>query len=357
MIASAWLVAGLMSPVLAQENPPGKSERVSSLQIDNDDWPGGSELDRHYTNGLRVATQFALKQHHEFFKWMKKHVPLPNKDQVVFGSFALGQNMYTPCEIDRGSPGGVVDPTRCSTPITQDRPFGGWTYAEFGITSRPDAPSPLNHDQSGVSIRDAFIVSIGWVGASTGAEGLQRLVHKIQEARQTTWNNQLRTEPTLAISYSREWRIKIIPDDGGLTLMDMTSRLGATAGNVFNEIQAGAIFGFGPDLTDDFGASQFRPGMTGALLNDPDSGNLPNWYLFAGFEGRLVAHNIFLDGSLIRKDRQSVRSRTTVWDWQFGITLPLHRWRISYMVVGRSKEFIGQRKPNRIVTAQASITY
>lgn len=62
------------------------------------------------------------------------------------------------------------------------------------------------------------------------------------------------------------------------------------------------------------------------------------WHLFAGFDGRLVGHNIFLDGNTFR-DSRSVDKYLLVADLQIGIVLTWHTTRISYTHVLRTREY------------------
>jgi lipid A 3-O-deacylase len=70
---------------------------------------------------------------------------------------------------------------------------------------------------------------------------------------------------------------------------------------------------------DDFGPARIRPGVPGGDgVSDVSAGF--DWYVFAGAEGRYVAHNIFLDGNTFA-DSHSVDRRPFVLDIQLGATL------------------------------------
>lgn len=66
----------------------------------------------------------------------------------------------------------------------------------------------------------------------------------------------------------------------------------------------------------------------------------PGFYVFAGFQGRAVGRNIFLDGNTLRDDGPGVDKKVLVGDIQAGLSL---FWsddlRIDFSAVRRSREF------------------
>jgi hypothetical protein len=71
---------------------------------------------------------------------------------------------------------------------------------------------------------------------------------------------------------------------------------------------------------------------------EPGRSHGVEWYVFAGLDHRLVAHNIFLDGAVFR-DSPSVRKRPHVYDVTLGLSLRIDATRISVTRVRRSEEF------------------
>jgi hypothetical protein len=68
----------------------------------------------------------------------------------------------------------------------------------------------------------------------------------------------------------------------------------------------------------------------------------PEWYIFAGVEGRYVARNFSLDGNLFR-DGPRVSKLPFVYDMTYGLSTPLsHRWRLTLYQIRRSPEFEAQ---------------
>jgi hypothetical protein len=91
-----------------------------------------------------------------------------------------------------------------------------------------------------------------------------------------------------------------------------------------------------------FGVDTIEPG--GAMLqrtrddDDGASAGAREWYVFAGIDARVVAHNIFLDGNTFR-DGPSVDRRRTVRDVTIGFSVRHAPLRVSLTRVRRSDEF------------------
>ena len=80
------------------------------------------------------------------------------------------------------------------------------------------------------------------------------------------------------------------------------------------------------------------------------------WYLFAGFEGRAVARNIFLDGNTFH-DSRSVDKELLVGDLQGGIVLTWRGVRLTYTHVLRSPEFDGQDDSEQFGSVSLSVGF
>ena len=67
-----------------------------------------------------------------------------------------------------------------------------------------------------------------------------------------------------------------------------------------------------------------------------------SWYTFAGVDGRVVGHNIFLDGNSFDDDGPDVDKKYLVGDAVAGVAFTLNNYRLSYTANYRTKEFDGQ---------------
>jgi len=114
-------------------------------------------------------------------------------------------------------------------------------------------------------------------------------------------------------------------------------------GNVFTHAGAGAMVRVGARLEDDLGPARIRPAPPGAAL--PGRGHGVQWYIFGGCAGRLVLHNIFLDGNTFGHSH-SVEKEHLVGDVSAGLVLAAFGFRVAFTHTLRSPEFTGQRRPD-----------
>jgi len=107
---------------------------------------------------------------------------------------------------------------------------------------------------------------------------------------------------------------------------DITPSIGFDLGNVMIDASAG---GHDPHRAATCPAITARHAFGPAcpvrtfFLSDTDTGRDFGWYVFAGAEGRVVAHNIFLDGNSFATS-QSVPKKTLVADFQIGAAIILY---------------------------------
>jgi hypothetical protein len=116
---------------------------------------------------------------------------------------------------------------------------------------------------------------------------------------------------------------------------------GATVGNVMTLARAGGIVragqnmsGFGPDTIEPGGAMLQRTRIT----DSPSGPGNREWYVFAGFDARAVARNIFLDGNTFRESA-TVDRRVFVYDIKAGLSIRITPVRVSLTHMRRSPEF------------------
>lgn len=150
------------------------------------------------------------------------------------------------------------------------------------------------------------------------------------------WHNQLGNEPGVLLAYLQKWRY------GPTSGLQAVPHFGITLGNVMTLARVGGIVRLGQNMSG-FGPDTIEPG--GAMLqrtrqsDSQSQGNAPEWYIFAGFDSRLVGRNIFLDGNTFR-DSPSVNRELFVHDLKAGFSLRVAPFRFSLTHVQRSAEFI-----------------
>jgi lipid A 3-O-deacylase len=317
-----------------------------SVHFENDLF---ADTDQQYTNGIKITAvspdlTSAFRDRPELPKWVRAlipHIPLIRaKGSTRTLAFSAGQNMYTPQD------------TVSSALVPSDRPYAGWLYFATTFQTRTD------------DRQDTFDVQLGVVGPYSFAEETQRLVHDARGIPVPRgWDNQLRTEPGLVLSYERTWRQTLAGDGSGFG-SDLLPRIGAAVGNVTIHASAGIQMRAGWNLPPDFGYSVIRPGgvtQVNALRDRPDGGVLSRRekftaYAFAGVDTRLVARDIFLDGNTFR-DSHSVDSKPVVADFILGASLGYGGAKLSLARVFRTLEFHDQARDHRFGSVTFSYAF
>lgn len=320
----------------AQDGAATRRPFILTLQTENDFFARWTDSDRHYTNGLRASAFWQSGQSED---WLNRLVgavdPLirsinPTKKDRWIG-LAVGQSIFTPEDTDRDNL------------IRSDRPYAGWLYVSAAINYRYLAEHP-----STMGVQDTFALELGVVGPYARAQEVQNGFHDVIDVSHSRgWDNQLRNEPGTNIVFERKYRVGSVPVAAGLEL-DFIPNLAVSLGNVATYGAAGGIVRFG-DLDSsgtggsDFGPPRIRPSLPGSELFDVKEFR---WYVFAGLEGEIVGHNIFLDGNAFRTSH-GVEKNRFVGEFQAGLAVLFAGARVSYSHVFRSPEFEGQPRWNQ----------
>lgn len=282
---------------------------IITIAWENDRWAGS---DHHYTNGMRLSYLSAETSIPRWLDTAADSLPFFADHGRKRYAFGIGQNMYTPEDITlRGLQ-------------RTDRPYAGWLYGTIGMTS--DTGHRL----------DNLELSLGIVGQSALGEPVQEFVHDVTHSPDPQgWDNQLKDEAAIMLSYERKWRglYEFSPFGVGV---DITPHLGGSVGNVFTQAVTGATVRLGFDLPADYGPPRIRPSLPGSDFFVPTQ--QLGGYLFAGVEGRAVARNIFLDGNTF-KDSHSVDKEPLVGAFQFGFAITYQSVRFGYTHVFMTEEF------------------
>jgi lipid A 3-O-deacylase len=281
-----------------------------SITYENDIFSG---RDDGYTNGFRASWTTGADKVPFALRPFANAIPFFPDDGQKRISYALGQSMFTPNDIEAYS----LQPN--------DRPYAGWLYGTVGLVS-----------DTGTQY-DTLELTLGMVGPASLAHPTQRLVHQhiTGSPEPRGWTHQLDNEPGIVLSYDRKWRSFYQFSALGHGV-DFTPGVGAAIGNVMTDAKMGATIRIGRNLPSDYGPPRVRPALSGSDYFIPTRGL--GWYLFAGAEGRYVARNIFLDGNTF-SDSHSVDKENWVGDIQTGIAVTYNNWRVAYTHIFRSKEY------------------
>ncbi len=322
-------------------NPKDESWTFS-LQFENDLF---GSTDQFYTNGVKLnwvspdLTQY--RDSKQLPKWANpliNKLPLINQPGLQRNvAFSIGQKIFTPIDISR------------TDLIKDDRPYAGWLY--FGTAF---------HNKNFHEL-DTLELQVGVVGPAAMAEESQNGVHKYRDIAQANgWDNQLDNELGIAFIYDHKERISLVREAKKMGA-DVITHYGGALGNVYTYLNCGAEIRYGWNIPTDFGTSLIRPGGDN---NSPSDSNDPRFseqhrfslYGFAALSGRLVAHNIFLDGNSFQESH-SVDKRYLVGDAMLGIGFILGRTKITYAQVFKSKEFKNQTSGHHFGSLSFSYSY
>lgn len=283
------------------------------FRLDND-------TDRYYTNGTGVAVAWAPAWAED----LARKLPFGETDHAGFG-VTVGQLIFTPEDITQRAL------------IPDDRPYAGYLYAGAYLQriDRHDGP------RAGATL-DHLQLDLGLIGDSSFAQDAQEFVHELLDDRDPNgWDNQLADEFTGQLTYRRKWRFDLLPLEHSRFGLDVIPELVGRVGLVHRDLGAGATLRFGYRLPDDFGP---------ARLADPNANpaSRQEGFLAYGFvrgNGRIVEHNVFLEGSNF-DDSHSVPIETFFGELQLGIvasyTRARHAFELGWSTTYQSEEFEGQ---------------
>ena len=320
-----------MSPAFAQEaQKPTMAEQIpAEIKRQNitdskiltfnyeNDMIGGGE-DEYYTNGVRASLLDLNAKVPDFIYNMADWIPLNDLNDKTAITYSVGQNLYTPSNIET------------ALPQPDDRPWAAFLYGSAGLTTVTD-----DHI-------DEVEMTLGMVGPAALGEQTQKFIHEHVSDSPTPkgWSHQLKNEPGIILSAQRRYPRMWETDMGGLNIA-AGPYAGATLGNIYTYGNGGLTLQISPKGGEWQGMPvRVRPAMPGSgFFAIPDGGI--DWSIFAGIEGRAIARNIFLDGNTFA-DSESVDKKYFVGDANVGVATTFGRSRISYSLVWRSKEFDGQ---------------
>ncbi len=303
----------------ADENP-----WTHTFYFENDLFSG---TDSNYTNGIKYSLispnvspeapdgklpRKVLKYIHEI-----PFIARSGYRQSHKVEFSIGQNMYTPSDIESFDL------------IEDDRPYAGWTYLSTSYHRKNEARQYMN-------FLDTVEIQFGIVGPESFAEDSQKLVHDIRDLeRPNGWHNQLKNEPGLEIVFERKWLFHSMEMDRfGL---NATTHMGGALGNVYTYLNTGLELRFGWNVPHDFGVSLIRPaGSTRLRIKDTFS-----IFLFGATNAKAVARDIFLDGNTFT-DSHSVDKKHFVADVAGGIAVNYKKIIFTWTQILRTKEFKDQ---------------
>lgn len=283
--------------------------------------------DRHYTNGFAIVLEHQPSWAERAADWM----PFGERFEKNHGGtktgagYVLSQLIFTPADLTAAGP------------ITTDQPYAGYLYGGVFWQRQSGREGPDND-----SVLDHFEINIGMVGDQAIGEDIQEWVHTNFEGLDPGgWDNQLASEMTAQFYYRRKWRIDLGSVESSLLgdlEMQLIPQAGFALGTVYRYAETAATFRIGYHLPDDFGPGRINDlqSTTGDVYKHDGW----SWYVFGRAGGRLVEHDMFLDGSNYTDPSLSVDRNVAVGEVQAGVAVSYrpncnHRfdltWGVTYL--------------------------
>lgn len=279
-----------------------------TFMFDNDFFAGN---DMYYTHGWGLD----WSQLDNSYEWSNnvvyffKEWGVPQSNHMV--GFRLAQQIFTP------------EDRLAFDVIPDDRPYAGWLFSDVSVTGYSQKRA------------DIFTLQVGLVGPSAGAEQTQNFFHKLFESKEVNgWDNQLKNELGIVLAYEQRRRYfyeGLISKNNA----DIITRFGGVVGNIYTYADLAVDTRIGWNIPKNFGSSSLRvSGKEVTLEENKDS----SFYFYAGFGGKAVLQNIFLDGNTFR-DSHNVEKEPFVGNIRVGIGIMLENIEMVYGYQIMSKEF------------------
>lgn len=301
-----------------------------SIYYENDQF---NYTDDHYTFGGRLALTNPDMQ---FPPWAKDNIPFFKlRGWDTSGAWFLGLQFYTPRNL------------RVVEQQLDDRPWAGWLHAGLRI-NRFGPKGDEDH-----RFMDTLEVTAGVVGPSAGSENVQTTIHdNFGGADPKGWHNQLKDEPALNLVWNRK-RLIVREDVLGNFGADAFYKYGFSLGNVMIYQNLGFEARFGLHLPENFGIDRLGPAAFRRNENPPKF----RVYGTIGAEGKVIEHNIFLDGNTFQ-DSHSVDKEELLGELFAGLGIHIKDdLTLSAVQVWRSEEFELQEHSNRFIAFNISYQF
>jgi hypothetical protein len=304
------LLAALPLAAHAQSQiPPDDPGSIITIQTENDAFsiPG---TDRYYTAGDRFGYVTPTGDVPGFIAGFGDNLFGEGTQRLEFD---LQQVIYTPAN------------TQAYDPNPHDRPYAGQLALHTSLIQDTDLT------------RSIAQVSIGDVGPAALGQSVQNGFHDIiGDSSNKGWRYQLHNEPTLDVFGGRIWRYDLASFDSGAFGVQALPQFTAQLGNSEIFAQTGAIVRIGSGLDSDFGPAVIEPAMTGLDAYTPTQPFV--WYIFAGALGRVVAHDMLVQGNDFQSSR-GVPLTPLQGDLEIGGAIMVYGVRVTATEIFESPEF------------------
>jgi lipid A 3-O-deacylase len=270
------------------------------LTVENDHFGG---TDEQYSHGARLTWVSSPTQ--GLAEWLLSPGRFPGTRHVAIS----GANMvFTPWDL------------LTEELVEDDRPYAGWTYLAVALL--------VIDEKAETSRQDVLELQAGMIGPGSGSCDFQNSAHRwLGYEEGYGWRHQLKNEPGLLLAWERSWGLV------RKTSVQVLPHASIALGNVEVSVGLGSEVRAGLALPNQLSSMFIRPARVGIGQSAQGFGA----HLFAGWEGRVVAHSVFLDGNTLRESH-SVDRTPLVAEVYAGIGMAYRRLTLSYAHVYRTPE-------------------
>ena len=236
-------------------------------------------------------------------------------------TFALTNQIFTPTD------------TNSKTLIENDRPYAGWSYAEFGM-----------HKSSKKHLR-SLLIKIGIIGSSSYSKEIQNNFHALIGNDYTKgWGNQLNNEIGVNLKYTHKWML--LSKSNTLFESSLVPFVEGELGNIAINAKGGVNTRIGYNIPKDFSVSSIDYGADPGIPAYDEYQNMKKlpWSFSLNFSAAasVVERDIFLDGNSFGKSH-SVEKEPFIYYYGFGFTVRYKDFSFDFIEIRNSKRFITEK--------------
>jgi hypothetical protein len=296
-----------------------------ALLFYNDAFAG---TDQHFTNGLGLSWfDNTFKQRNDsnltaYSRWMydlADTVSLGAMDGLRKHTAGIGvsQIIITPDDLTQ------------SVPQYNDVPYAGYLALSFYLFEW-DSESFIE-----------YRIDTGVVGKESGAEQVQKAVHKILGDRDPKgWDTQLGTEWIFNVLYRRGHKSWVYHNSHGLS-MDWFNHFGFQAGNYTTDVFAGTMFRLGQNYIENFNVAYPYLREEAALLHPNEKHQGFGWSLSVGVSGEVLLYSYLLEES--QKKGYALEDNTFNFSPYAGVSLYYDEHKLTFFYQAQSYTLNGDR--------------
>lgn len=318
-IASALILLAIPALCYGQKGRADTNKNQISATTTNDNFLPPIQ-DYYYTNGINLGYSRLIENDH----FLSQIIPRGHRKTIL--RFKIGQQIYTPNDIESITPAGM------------DHPYAGYLYLKTTLDNFWGQSKNLQ-----------FSLTTGVIGPASGAEGTQKKWHRWFNFQQPEgWRYQIQNMAVinLGTQYRRSFSIS--------QHIDVIPKAGFRVGTAFNDISAGVKVRLGHiNPIDHSAVAGSRIGSAG----NQDGGS-NNWYFFLGIYNRLVLHNALIEGKLVSSNTNRFTPKTKPYlltmNGGLAFSLPSVSWRLIMKQLSRE---IVDGKSHNIVSLKMTLQF